>query len=497
MAHLTLDDKLDSTMQDLLVECARSFKTHCQVFLPERFNSPFSKIIHDPIFDVLESDAQRIVIVAPRGTGKTSTFNIGYGSWNLLFGQKKYFVPISATEGMAIQQSENLKNELIGNIDILKVFGDIRGDEFSKERWTTKFGSLVMPRGAGQQIRGLLHGINRPDLFVLDDLETDEGVINEDTRKKTKEWFLSNVMNAVDRPKKNWRIVVVGTLLHEDSLLANLIDDPNWVHLHVGICDQAFKSNWPEKFPDSEITSIVEQYRAQRQMDIFAREYLGQATHTENASFSKEFFKYYEETEAELNRNHDIENIVIVDPAKSKKKTSDYSAIVGWGVNMKTNALYVRDLVMKRLRPDEIIEESLAMCERLRARVLGVEITGLNEFATYPFKTEMTKRGLSIELVELHARGKKEDRIGSLIPFYRQGLVFHRREVTGPLEAQLLSFPRSKFDDAMDGASYIVPMLEKGERYFSQVDESPEEVEKEYDELRDEDERSLEGWMIA
>ena len=153
------------------------------------------------------------------------------------------------------------------------------------------------------------------------------------------------------------------------------------------------------------------------------------------------------------------------------------------------------------LHPDEIYDELFAMAVRLNVRVIGIEVTSLHEFITYPLKNEMVRRGLNFEIVELHARGGggtekgKANRIKALIPFYRQGLVFHNKNISASLEAQLLSFPRSKKWDIMDAFAYTVELLEKGLRYFYPHEEDEYDIEKEYEMLEDEDyEPPIKNW---
>src|SRR5690606_39163333 len=116
---------------------------------------------------------------------------------------------------LAVQQSDNLRAELTLNPKIRKFFGEIKGDVFTKEQWVARIGDkeiCVMPRGSGQQVRGLLWRNHRPDLILIDDLEDPDEVRNEDLRAKTLEWFYGSLMNCVDRGSKNFRIRVAGTV---------------------------------------------------------------------------------------------------------------------------------------------------------------------------------------------------------------------------------------------------------------------------------------------
>jgi len=340
-----------------------------------------------------------------------------------------------------------------------------------------------MPRGAGQQVRGNLFNRYRPDLIIADDLENSESVMSAEQRQKLKDWWFSDVCNSVNRSRKDWKIVVVGTVLHEDSLLVNLMEDPAWHSVQLSICDDQYHSNWPDFMTDEEVMKLRNEHEHRGQLDMFYREYRNIPVSTEDATFRPEYFKYYDEPE--LADKKDIETVIMIDPAKTVKLHSADSAIVAVGIDRASAKLYVRDIVASKLYPDELYDEAFKMAARLGANVVGIEVTSLNEFITQPIKNEMSKRGQYFQLIELKARGKKEDRIAALVPFYRQGYVFHNKACCGGLEAQLLAFPRSRLWDIMDALAYVVEMMELGERYFEppeQDDPEDEFNELDYDE---------------
>lgn len=471
----------------LLSQCFLSTKVTAKIIFPDRFYLPFSSL-HDTIFNILDDDSiQLALIIAPRGFGKTSTVNLAFPAKKILFQEKKFIVPISCTATQATMQGENLKRELMTNRFITGLFGPMKSDTFSKEMWVTSSGTAVMPRGAGQQVRGILYGDNRPDLIIVDDLEDAESVRSDEQRAKTKAWFFEDVLNSINRSRKDWKIIVIGTLLHEDSLLANLLEDPGWYHAHLAICDDNFRSNWPDFMSDQDLAKLVDSYRRMGLLDSFYREYMGVPIAKESAKFKQEMFKSYEETDADfVKERKGLENMVILDPAKTTKVTSDDTSIVGIGIDVKTPRIYVRDIVKGNLHPEQQYTECFDMADRIGARVIGIEVTSLNEFITYPLRTEMIRQRRYYDIVELKARASKEERIQALVPFYRLGFVYHNKNVCAPLEAQLLSFPRSKKDDIMDALAYVVEMLELGERYFIPTEDG-KDVEDEYKDLKEDD----------
>jgi hypothetical protein len=89
--------------------------------------------------------------------------------------------------------------------------------------------------------------------------------------------------------------------------------------------------------------------------------------------------------------------------------------------------------------------------------------------------------------MELKARAKKEDRIAALVPFYRQGYVFHNKNNCFALENQLLAFPKSRLWDIMDALAYVVEVLELDQNYFDPVATNDDDIESEYEELEYDD----------
>lgn len=456
--------KSSDEIQDVLAQCYNSTLLSAKILFPDRFTLPFSGL-HKLIEALIDDDSvQKVAIAAPRGFGKTSLVNLALPGRKILFRDKKFIVPVSNTATQATLQSENLKRELLSNDVIGKLFGQVKGQDWTKDMWVTSFGTAVMPRGAGQQIRGILYNNDRPDLIICDDLEDAEAVRSDEQRAKLKEWFFADVLGSVDKSKNAWKIVVIGTILHEDSLLENLLNDPEWKSIRLSICDDEYRSSWPEQISDEGVRKLRQQYKEQGLLDTFAREYRNLPVSKEDATFRQEYFRYYDEKD--LPRSADLETFIIVDPAKTVKIHSADTAVVGVSVDLQKHAIYVRDIVAKKLHPDEIYRTAFDMADRLGTKVIGIEVTSLNEFITYPIRNEMLAKRKFYEIVELSPRAKKEDRVAALAPFYRMGYVYHKRGVTEILEDQLTLFPRSKRWDVMDAVAYCIEMLEQGERYF-------------------------------
>ena len=244
-----------------------------------------------------------------------------------------------------------------------------------------------------------------------------------------------------------------------------------------------------------EIKELADQYREDGKIDVFFREFRNQAISGEDASFSQDMFRYYEEADYSLSANVDIENLLLVDPARSSKMSSSESAIVGVAVDLNSNEIFVREVRHGYWSPDVFYNNIFHVAGDIGAKIVGVEVTGLHEFVTFPLENEIRRRGSTLQLVELQARGGRNEkgktqRVRSLVSFYRQGLVKHNPQVCDPLEAQLLAFPKSRKWDIMDALGYLPELLEKGERYMQptaadEVYPTAQELEKEYEGLQE------------
>ncbi len=469
-------------------ECLSSTAAMCKTVFPERFSYEWSRA-HKEVCQLMDDDSiQFLAIAAWRGFGKSSLVHTGYTSRRIALRDKRYIVPVSATSKLAVLHSENLKRELTRNPIFTELFGSMRStDSFSKEEWVANNptkgcpgGTMVLPRGSGQQVRGILYDGHRPDLIIVDDLEDRDNVMSVEQRQKDKEFFFQDLVGCLDRSRKDHRIIYIGTVVHEDALLSNLLTNPSWTSVRYELCDDEFKSNWPERFSDADVRRIHDEFCDIGLEDAFYMEYRNLPQSKKSKPIQREHFKYYDH--GDVMPESGIK-VVLVDPAKTATAGSCDTAIVAALVDPVTNRVYLLDMLSAKLHPDEIYEQSYQMCRKHSATLLGVEVTGLNEHITWPFQNYLRMKAMPIQFIELKARRGpsqytygatamnfgKESRIGaSLVPLYRQGLVYHptSHNILAQFEDQLLAFPRSKSVDLIDAFAYVSQFLSRGEIYM-------------------------------
>ena len=498
---------MDQATKDILYQCSISTRMTAKTFFPERFWAPFAENIHGEIFQRVDNNRNKVVMAAPRGWGKTSIVALALMARYIMFRLCPFIVYINKSETSAIMQTENLKRELMSNKTIRAFFGPVKTrlakdneieEQFSKKAWVA-YDSFILPRGAGQQVRGVLFKNDRPGLIVIDDLEDKKKVMNPDLRAELKTWLYADVLEAVPQLHMNWKVIYIDTLKHEDALLQHLLGSSDWDGIRLESCDDNLKSAAPHFVPDSVISAKWDAAVEAGETDTFYQEHRNLPISSKDSAFRSDYFRYYnlppekhgserdiKLLDAEVQLDQNIETVVILDPAKTVKIHSAESARVGIGIDLNNSRLFIRDIISAKMYPDEIYDNLFGMARMLGAKVIGVEDTSLNEFIRQPLKNEMFKRGSFYELIWLKARGgtKKELRVRELVPYYRGGYIYHNASCSTirRLEQQLLMFPRSALWDIMDAEAYVIEMLELGERYFSPRD-NPEDSEAEYKEL--------------
>lgn len=507
-------DKNDPEIKELLISCMESTRVFAETFFPEEVSSDFS-ILHEKLLEVIDSPCHlKKSIAAPRGIGKTTWAKIRAVK-AIVFREVHFIVYLSNSATSAIEATEHIKRMLQENELIETIFGKVNfsqkgfKESFSKDSWVAFGDVYVLPRGAGQQVRGKNWMGHRPGLFIIDDLESTELVRSDEQREKLANWFFSDLMKSESKFGKRAEFIYIDTIKHEDALLQTLIDSTDWLSVDtpdgvLSICDEDFNTYDPNYMTTEEIIQEYQDHVEKGKDDLFYMEYMNIPISKKNAAFKKEYFRYYEERGSyllihnppelvqrmnKLGLNLDsvekipvkeLDTVVISDPARTIKLHSAESSVITVSVHRKSHKIFVRWVFSEKVRPDDLYDEIFRQVLLYRARYLAVEVTGLHEFIAQPIKTEMRIRGIFPTFIELNATGNKDERISTLAPHYKLGYIYHNPSCCNGLENQLTWFPKSKLKDIMDALSYIIKIMDNEYLYFD-----PDADDDGYDEFHD------------
>jgi predicted phage terminase large subunit-like protein len=218
-----------------------------RVILPDHFRLPFSKL-HGELLRrraperlacyAPDRTGHRLAVAAPRGAAKSTIVSLLLPLHDFLYGQERYIVLLSATDHQARRRLAQLRAVLESNTFLARLFPDYagrraRGLAIANEQTLRLNDGAAAPcridaYGAGSELRGLADGAHRPTRIILDDIEANRIATSPEARRALKEWYDEVIEPLGDR---STHLDIVGTVLHPESLLAELLHRPEFESL--------------------------------------------------------------------------------------------------------------------------------------------------------------------------------------------------------------------------------------------------------------------------
>jgi phage terminase large subunit-like protein len=321
-----------------------------------------------------------------------------------------------------------------------------------------QYGSRITAISQNESIRGLRHRQYRPDLIVIDDVEDLESVQTKENRDKLWNWFTGEVMPIGDISTK---IVVVGNLLHEDSLMMRLKEA-----IELGKMDGAYREyplinsrgeiTWPGKYPT--MKEIEKKRRQVADDSSWYREYLLKFMSDDNRIVQRAWPQFWTEL-PDLKRYPPRLVGLGVDMAISERSSADSTALIpfigiGYGDDLKVYILNY--IVNKRLNFTDGIAEIKKVCGYLdadfkRMPMVYVEKASLETAATQLLRVDK----ILSEPVNTSGMSKQE-RLKVSTPYIRVGKVLFPHKGAEQLISQIVNFGIEKHDDLVDAFTLIV-----------------------------------------
>jgi Terminase RNaseH-like domain len=427
-----------------------------RILLPQYFNFDTPEF-HTDMIKMYDS-YKYVAIAAPRDHAKSTVTSLIYVLFRMCIEKEYYTIVLSDTYDQASEQVGNIYAEIIENNYISKIYPHVAiPNEFRASRKTKKQikkrqtdfittgGQRVRAFGVGMKLRGRRHRHKRPTLCICDDLENDEAVDNPELRFKLMNWFKSVIMPAIDT---DGQIIVVGTILHRDSLLQNLISGkiPSFRYkFYAAEKDQ--KPLWENKFSLNTLRKI----RSDIGLGLYAREYLNDPT-KQDGKFKQEWF---DDNRALANPGL-CRIVVAVDPSNTGNTDSDECGIIVAGVdqldNLKESICYVLDDISERLTPSKWARRALETFWAWEADAIVVEVNSGGDMIIETLKSVLLPGEMLPPIVSVRAtRGQgKITRLEPVASLYERGRIKHIGEFD-KLEDQCLSYRvGKKSPDRMD-----------------------------------------------
>jgi len=457
------NDIFESLSKDRAVRQAVTRESHLMffsVYFPRYLKYPTAEF-HKDIFRITEDQSNNLAcIVAFRGSGKSTLVSMSYALWATLgIQQKKFVLIICQTQNQARQTMANIRYELETNTLLksdLGPFQEEAGGEWAMSSIVfSNTNARITVASFDQSIRGVRHHEHRPDLIILDDIEDLNSTKTIEGRNKTFDWFTREIMPLGD---VGTRVIIVGNLLHEDSLIMRLkkkIDDKEskGIYKWFPLLDDDGRCLWPGKFDTEE---KIEDLRNSVANELaWQQEYLLKIISDSTRVIDPKWIQHYSDVPKDLfKKAHGT--FIGVDLAISLKSSADYTAIVVGvlhGDHDKKKIYIMPNPINKRMNHPETIDTIKMVSDGLKFDYPPFVIIEANGFQEI-YANQLADSGLKVIDIVNHA--DKRTRLALTSSYVRSGFIVFPETGCEALIAQLTGFGMENHDDLADAFSILV-----------------------------------------
>lgn len=452
--------------------------------LPEYFSDAPAAFHEELLGDLAKAEKRLIARVAPRGHAKSTCAALAYPLWCICERRRKNIVILTQEMSLAKQFVRDLRQELETNEQITARYGELlraapqavkrapakkagllkrtgktkapaqaaprRKLRITDQCFQTTTGVTVQARGVGSSLRGTRVGAHRPDLVICDDIERDDLAASAEGREKLERWLRRVVMPAM---APGGQLVVVGSILHFDSLLAGLRDRKRWPGWDyrvyraleaepAGEGEYRLRALWPGRWP-------VEKLQEERERIgtvAFEQEYQANPIDPGLRVFRPEWLRPRAEPPPAFDA---LTTLIAVDPATGASGGDFFALWVG-AVERESGVIHTLALQLERIGIVEQVKRIVAAWEQWRPMRIGIETVAYQAALKDVLEEVGRRNGLYLPLVGIRPIGNKRARIEALAPLLENGTLRMRCALDAESEMQFLQFPKAAHDDAPD-----------------------------------------------
>lgn len=414
---------------------------------------------HAEMFRIAEDESIKLAVIAAfRGSAKSTIITTAYVLWAILGKQQKKYIPImSQTEQKARQHLLNVKRELEENDLLRKDLGPFQeesGAWGAQALFIPKFKAQIRIGSVEQNIRGTRQSEFRPDLIILDDAEDTNSVRTQEGRDKTFDWFTGEVIPLGD---KGTRSIVIGNLLHEDSLLKRLQQKiesgaTDGIYREYPIVDDNDHPLWPGKYPTLE--DIENEKRKIMNPVAWAREYMLKIVADDDQPIRREWITTYKDL-PQLNFHG--YHATGIDLAISKNTSADFTAMVSARIVGRGESIRIYILpnpVNQRLTSLETLQRAEEIARALKGHKFFIEDVGYQG----SFVEQLRNKNYSAVGVKVHGQDKYS-RLRYVSFLVQDKKVLFPEAGAEKLINNLVGFGVEKHDDLADAFSILLSQI--------------------------------------
>lgn len=404
----------------------------------------------------------QLAIGLPRGFAKTFFLKI-YCIYCILFTDRNFILIVCNTEQLAMNFIADVC-DILDSANIKVLFGDWRLAIEKDTQSLKKFGFrgrdiTIAGVGVGTSLRGLNLKFRRPDLIIMDDMQSREDAENQLIADKQLVWLMGTLIKA--RNYERCLAIFVGNLYpFNGSILKKLKYNPKWVSFICGGILSDGKSLWEELRPVKDLLDELENDIAMGHPEIFYSEVLNDEEAGTASGVDVGKIPSYP---IHLDSVEPQGGFIIIDPASGKKRGND----VAIGMFFLYDGIPVlRKLELGKFNPGDTIQKSLLLAVKHNVQVIAVETNAYQYTLLYWFDYFCTQLKITgINLCELNSNSyAKNAKIKDAIADLLKGKILIHPEVRSQVVTQIVHWNplrQNNEDDVLDLLGWCYRCIEQ------------------------------------
>lgn len=485
MTKQALTKCIEGTPQERKFLCEQSFGLFAIYYFSNYFKyslAPYHYDMVQDLHDLTEGKIRECAWIMFRESAKT-TFAKLYVIWLIAYKKKKYINVDSFDKENAERILFDVAFELTNNkrliADYPTLFSKRRGIEDIKQNrinnFVTENGIRVEAHSTQESVRGRIHLEQRPDMLILDDIETNKTKESEAYTKQVRD----HISEAMAGMSPDGSMLYLGNYITEYGniqwLMERARNDQGLRLRNVPVMVDNVPM-WPAKYAltdtEAEETGKVSIEDKQRQLGslVFSYEMMNKPIDEMTAEFKKQYALFATEDDV---KQKETNCYITIDSAVSEKDSADYTGVTINRVDAE-NKWYVKTYRLK-CNSKELIEHLFFLKKEYSPMFVGLEETSFT-MAIQPFiEEEMRKRQIFFSITPVKHRGiNKEMRIRGLIPRWETKSIFLVGDNFELLD-EMRTFPNGQHDDVIDSLSMQLPHAKAPHRKTPPLRETADE----------------------
>lgn len=470
------NEEYDQIVSNPILRKKIAFESHYHFFhlyFPHYIEYPTADFQRE-IFSLTQDDSyQQVVIVAFRGSAKSTIATLSNPIWSIVGRpHKKFVLIVSQTQPQARFHLSNIKEELEQNSILTNDFNINIGhdDEWRNDSLVlSSYGARIHSVSIGESMRGLRERQYRPDLIICDDIEDLNSVKTQESRDYTFDWFNKTLVPMGNRSTK---LIVVGNLLHEDSFIMRMRekignDSKNKVYKSYPLINENGTALWSGKYP-SQIE--IENEKSLMSYDAWTQEYLLKIVRRDDQVILMEWLNYYDDCPS-LTGNNFRYAVISMDLAIKEKDSSDYTAIVtayiyGYESNIR---IYVMPFpVNKRMDFPKTVNTIKDKFSDLVNQGISTKVFVEDVAYQASLTQQLLVEGVNATGISISGSDKRA-RLAQTGSWIQSGKVLFPKKGCELLINQLVYFGVEKYDDLADAFSLLILEIMKNNKRRARV----------------------------